>query len=146
MREAPTSELTGIRVLVASPDPVYARFLAERLAAEGIAVVGAKAPAPGEPFELDATAIDVVLVETHELDDTVWAAVETARERAPLIEIVAISSGPLVDSAVEALRNGVFAFLTYPVSDVQLLNEITRACARKRRGEERLRLTERRST
>jgi DNA-binding NtrC family response regulator len=50
------------------------------------------------------------------------------------------------ETAVDALRNGVFSILTYPVTDGQLVNEITRACARKRHGEARLKATERRTS
>jgi DNA-binding NtrC family response regulator len=146
MRVATPTEARQIRVLLTSRDAVYARFLAERLVAEGMLVVRPEQPALGTVLDLDASAIDVVLVETHGLDDAAWAVVELVRERAPLIEIIAISSEPMVDSAVEALRNGVFSILTYPVTDGQLVNEITRACARKRHGEARLKATERRTS
>jgi DNA-binding NtrC family response regulator len=144
MSEAATPDPTDIRVLVTSRDAVYSRFLFERLAAEGMQVTRPSVPAGGLASVPDSSELDVVLVETHGLDDADWAVIELVRESAPLIEVIAISSGPLVDRAVQALRLGVFSILPYPVSDAQLVNEIALACARKRRGEARLKATERR--
>ncbi len=146
MHEVPKPEATDVRVLVTSRDAVYSRFLFDRLVAEGMQVTRPPAPAGGFASVPDSSEIDVVLVETYGLDDAAWALIELVRERAPLIEVIAISSGPLVDRAVQALRLGVFSILSYPVSDDQLVSEITRACARKRRGEARLKATERRSS
>jgi DNA-binding NtrC family response regulator len=129
-----------------SRDGVYSRFLAERLSREGMSVRLSAAAGDGAAAALDAAQIDVVIVETHGLGEPEWALVELVRERAPLIEIIAISAGPLVDSAVEALRSGVFSILPYPVTDDQLVGDVSRACARKRRGEARLIATEGRSS
>ena len=139
-------ECGTVRVLLMSRDGVYSRFLAERLSHEGMRVQLSAAVGAGVAAALDAAQIDVVIVETHGLDETDWALVELVRERAPLIEIIAISAGPLVDAAVEALRSGVFSILAYPVTDDQLMRDVARACARKRRGEARLMATEGRSS
>jgi DNA-binding NtrC family response regulator len=64
------------------------------------------------------------------------------REHSPLIEIVAISEDPPVESAVQALRSGIYTLLAYPVSDDQILDAIRAATSRKRRGEERIRALE----
>jgi hypothetical protein len=40
----------------------------------------------------------------------------------------------------------VFSILPYPVTDDQLVGDVSRACARKRRGEARLIATEGRSS
>jgi DNA-binding NtrC family response regulator len=139
-------ECGTVRVLLMSRDGVYSRFLAERLSREGMSVHLSAAVGAGAAAALDAAQIDVVIVETHGLGETDWALVELVRERAPLIEIIAISAGPLVDAAVEALRSGVFSILAYPVTDDQLVRDVSRACARKRRGEARLMATEGRSS
>lgn len=139
-------ECGTVRVLLMSRDGVYSRFLAERLSREGMRVQLSAAVGAGVAAALDAAQIDVVIVETHGLGETDWALVELVRERAPLIEIIAISAGPLVDAAVEALRSGVFSILAYPVTDDQLVRDVSRACARKRRGEARLMATEGRSS
>ncbi len=131
------------RVLVASRDQVFARSLKVSLESKGAEVhlwegTGAWS-AEGPQLE----GVDVLLVETYGLGDAEWSLVERVRERSPMIEIVAISEDPLVESAVQALRSGVYALFAYPVSDDQLMGAITEATARKRRGEQRIRALER---
>jgi DNA-binding NtrC family response regulator len=146
MLEVAAEGSRSARVLLTSSDVVYARFLSERLAKEGMQVQVSAPSGVGPTTELDPSQIDVVILETHGLSEADWAMVELVRERAPLIEVIAISAGPLVDAAVEALRSGVFSILAYPVTDDQLVSDIARACARKRRGEARLKATEGRTS
>ena len=142
MQEAPGERCFTARVLLMSNDVVYSRFLAERLSREGMSVRLSAVPNAASAAALDTSNIDVVIVETHGLGESDWALVEVIRERAPLVEVIAISAGPLVAAAVEALRSGVFSILAYPVTDNQLVRDVSRACARKQRGEARLRATE----
>ena len=72
------------------------------------------------------------------MQDHAWSFLEQAREQTPLIEIVAICSEPEVEGTVSALRNGVFAILTYPVSDDELAEAIVQAAQRKDKSEQRL--------
>jgi DNA-binding NtrC family response regulator len=146
MVEVAAESCRSERVLLTSRDVVYARFLSERLAREGMHVQLSGPTGVGPTTDLDPSQIDVVIVETHGLAEADWAMVELVRERAPLIEVIAISAGPLLDAAVEALRTGVFSILAYPVTDDQLVRDVRSACARKRRGEVRLRATEGRTT
>ena len=130
------------RVLVASRDQVFARSLKESLEAKGAAVqlwIGSAASsADGEQLE----GIDVLLIETHGLGETDGSLVERVREHSPMIEIVAISEDPPVESAVQALRSGIYTLLAYPVSDDQILDAIHAATSRKRRGEQRIKALE----
>jgi DNA-binding NtrC family response regulator len=128
-------------VLVASRDRVLARSLEATLRSNGAQVSlwegpGASAEAPR------LQGVDVLLVETSASREAEWSLVERVRERSPMVEIVAFSEDPLVEGAVQALRNGVYTLLAYPVSDDQLLDAITQATARKRRGEQRIRALE----
>lgn len=95
-------------------------------------------PGGGNQAEPDLSSVDVLLVETDGFRDPEWTLVERVRERSPLLEIIAISSDPNVETAVEVLRSGVFSVVSYPVSDDQLAEVILEACRRKRHGEERL--------
>jgi DNA-binding NtrC family response regulator len=125
-------------VLVASRDRVLARSLEATLQAHGADVhlwEGRGAWSVEAP-QLDG--IDVLLVEASGSCEAEWTLVEHVRERSPMVEIVAISEDPLVEGAVQALRNGVYTLLAYPVSDEQLVEAITQATARKRRGEQRI--------
>jgi DNA-binding NtrC family response regulator len=130
------------RVLVASRDQVFARSLKASLESKGADVQlwegAAAARADGAQLE----GVDVLLIETHGLGEADASVVERVREHSPLIEIVAISEDPPVESAVQALRSGIYTLLAYPVSDDQILDAIRAATSRKRRGEERIRALE----
>jgi len=78
------------------------------------------------------------VVETQGLSDATLVLIDQVREQCPMVEIVAISSDPLVEESVQAFRHGVFAVLSYPVSDGQLADVIRNAYRRKLRGEARI--------
>lgn len=135
----PAAPESPIRVVVVSSDRVYASSLAEFLTAAGM-TVRCLSPTQRLPDPvLTEGWADVVLVEIHGLDSSEWRLLEDVRRREPLVEVVAISSDPVVEDAVCALREGVYSVLQYPVSSEQLADTITRAVARKRRAEGRLR-------
>lgn len=136
-RSAPPPLPSGpIRVAVVSADPVYVQTLTEFLRRRGIEVSRAGADAASG---LDLDRVDVLLVETHGAAADEWALLERVRRQAPLVEVVAISSDPLVREAVRALRAGLYAVLQYPVSGDQLAETIAGAGTRKRRAEVRMR-------
>ena len=130
------------RVLVASRDRVLARSLEAALQANGAEVRLWEGRGAWSAEAIQLEGVDVLLVETSGSRETEWALVERVRERSPMVEIVAISEDPVVEGAVQALRNGVYTLLAYPVSDDQLVEAITQATARKRRGEQRIRALE----
>jgi DNA-binding NtrC family response regulator len=130
--------LPGTRVLVASRDRLFTQSLAESLRSRGAQIHPWETPLAGSTEGQRLERIDVLLIEAHGLGEAEWALVDRVRERSPLTEIIAISSDPLVESAVQALRSGIYTLLTYPVSDEQLLEVIAEAGERKRRCEERI--------
>jgi DNA-binding NtrC family response regulator len=124
-----------VHVLIASSDRAYAATLADFLARRGMAVLRLT----GEPAGPETLApIDVLLVETHGLASGEWELIDGIRQAAPLVEVVAISSEPVVRDAVGALRSGAFAVLEYPVSSEQLEQTIRDAAGRKRRAQARI--------
>jgi DNA-binding NtrC family response regulator len=132
------SEGKRIHVLVASSDAFYAQHLCERLERQAMVVRSCHTKRVDAYEGLDLSEIDVMVVETHGMRDHAWSFLEQAREQTPLIEIVAICSDPEVEGTVSALRNGVFAILTYPVSDDELAEATVQASQRKAKSEQRL--------
>lgn len=122
------------RVAILSRDPAFAESLRASFAATIVAL-----PAGGSD-RVPADA-DVVVLEDlgHEEEQRV---IEHLRCSAPLAEVVVIATHRPMEEAMSALRSGVFAVLTYPVSTDELVNEITRATSRKRRAEARIRQLE----
>lgn len=140
---APSSQFAPwTRVLVASRDRAVARSLEATLEANGVEVRRWDGRAAHSADAAQLEGVDVLLVETSGWRDAEWSLVERVRERSPMVEIVAISEDPVVDGAVQALRTGVYTLLAYPASDERLVDAITQATARKRRGEQRIRALE----
>jgi len=129
-----------IRVLVASSDSIYASCLGERLEKHGMEVRCYQAQQADSSELPDLSDIDVMVVETHGLKDDAWSLLEQVREQSPMIEILAICSDPEIESTVSAMRNGVFAILTYPVSDGPLAEAIQQAYQRKSAAEQRIKV------
>jgi DNA-binding NtrC family response regulator len=125
-------------VLVASRDAATARMHRDCLERAGMRVVLASPSALRPGAGVDPEALDVLVVETRALDEARLALIERFRDSAPMVEIVVVSSAPLVDDVVQALRSGAFAILAYPVQDERLVEVVNAACARKRRGEQRI--------
>jgi DNA-binding NtrC family response regulator len=100
--------------------------------------VGVWAPPVGDKLP-DLSSVDVLLVETYGLGEAQRELLDSLHEAAPLVEVVAISSDPGVEDAVQALRAGVFTVLEYPVSSDVIVTEVTLACERRRRAEQRIR-------
>jgi DNA-binding NtrC family response regulator len=132
------SEGKSIHVLVASSDAFYAQHLCVRLQKKAMIVSSCQTQQIDAYERLDLSETDVIVVETHGLRDNAWSFLEQAREQTPLIEIVAICSDLEIEGTVSALRNGVFAILTYPVSDDELAEAIVQASQRKAKSEQRL--------
>lgn len=127
---------------MASRDRVLARSLEATLGSRGVKVSLWEGRGGWSAEEPQLQDVDVLLVETSGLREAEWSLVERVRERSPMVEIVAISEDSMVETAVQALRNGVYTLLAYPVSDEHLLEAIAQAAARKRRGEQRIRALE----
>jgi DNA-binding NtrC family response regulator len=138
---SPSSENTSVdrvKVLVTSSDPVFTKRIRKRLESMGMEI-GCLPPTNDEDeVEPEVCLADVLVVQTFGLGDQVCSFIERVRETCPMVEIVAVSSAPLVESTVQALRDGVFSILPYPVSDDRLADAIQGAYRRKQRGEQRM--------
>jgi len=126
-----------IRVLVAAREPAVARGLLEMLEVIGMEVHRGEPPIAVRGGH-DLATIDILLIETAAFGDAEWALVERVREGSPMVEIVAVSAEATVESAVTAVRAGVYAVLNAPVTPAALVAAIQGAHDRKRRGEERI--------
>lgn len=82
--------------------------------------------------------LDVLVVESHGLDDASWRGVEELLRDDPLLELVVVASEPSVHDAVETVRSGAYTVLQYPVSGEELSAAVIAAGRRKRRAAQRL--------
>jgi DNA-binding NtrC family response regulator len=127
-----------IKVLVTSSDPAYANHICTRLESMGMEIGCLRPTNDEEDVQPEVCLADVLVVQAIGLGDQVCSFIERVREVCPMVEIVAVSPDPVFESTVQALRDGVFSILPFPVSDDRLAEAIQGAYRRKQRGEQRM--------
>jgi signal transduction histidine kinase len=127
-------------VLVVDDDAALAENIAEILAMLEVEVVVA---ATGQEALRTATTrvLDLALVDVRLPDGPGTALIPALRDSSPLTEVVLITGDATVESAIEAVRRGAYAYLLKPVSPQDLLDAARRALAQVALGRDRERLT-----
>ncbi len=118
-------------VLIAEDDPDFRRLLARRASRMGLQVVeaedGKEAIDALRGHAFDALIIDLYMPEHNGLE-----VVEAARKLDPDIQALVLTGSASVESAVEALRAGVYDYLTKPFDSMASFElALTRALERR---------------
>jgi DNA-binding NtrC family response regulator len=129
------------RVLVADNDEQMVSLLVDRLAADGFDTVGvttgaeATARLEREPFSIVLT--DLVMDAVGGLD-----VLRQAQRLQPDSRVILMTAFGSLDNAIEAIRAGVFDYLTKPFKMTELSLTVRRAAEHQRLREENRRLRE----
>lgn len=118
-------------VLIAEDDPDFRRLLARRASRMGLQVIeaadGREAIDALQKHDFDALIIDLYMPEHNGLE-----VVEAARKRDPDIQALVLTGSASVETAVEALRAGVYDYLTKPFDSMATFElALTRALERR---------------
>jgi signal transduction histidine kinase len=126
-------------VLVVDDDAALAENLAEILAYLDVEVTIA---ATGRQALLAAAEkrLDLALVDVRLPDGPGTTLIAALKEASPRTEVVLITGDATVESAIEAVRGGAYAYLLKPVSPQDLLDTARRALAQVALGRDRERL------
>lgn len=130
------------RILIAEDDADYRRILSRRAARMGLEVDqvenGKEAIEAIKVSEYDVLVCDLYMPEFGGLE-----VIEAAREFDPAIESLILTGSASVETAVEALRAGVYDYLTKPLESMtEFEMALTRALERRRLIKENKRLFE----
>lgn len=130
------------RILIAEDDADYRRILSRRAARMGLTVEqvedGKQAIEAIKQSEFDAVVVDLYMPEFGGLE-----VIDAAREIDPDIESLILTGSASVETAVEALRAGVYDYLTKPLESMtEFEMALTRALERRRLIRENKRLFE----
>jgi PAS domain S-box-containing protein len=129
----------GRAVLVVDDDAALAENVAEILTMLEVDVVVASTGQ--EALEAAASrSMDLALVDVRLPDGPGTALIARLREASPLTEVVLITGDATVESAIDAVRGGAYAYLLKPVSPQDLLDTARRALAQVALGRDRQRL------
>jgi PleD family two-component response regulator len=130
------------RILIAEDDADFRRILSRRAARMGLEVDqvenGKDAIEAFKNGNYDALVVDLYMPEFGGLD-----VIEAAREVDPEIESLILTGSASVETAVEALRAGVYDYLTKPLESMtEFEMALSRALERRRLIKENKRLFE----
>lgn len=130
------------RILIAEDDADFRRILSRRAARMGLEVDqvenGKDAIEAFKDGNYDALVVDLYMPEFGGLD-----VIEAAREVDPDIESLILTGSASVETAVEALRAGVYDYLTKPLESMtEFEMALSRALERRRLIQENKRLFE----
>ena len=127
-------------ILIADDDPDFRRILVRRAEKMGLAVVEAE---DGQEA-IDALRIgsfDVLLLDLYMPKHTGLDVVQAAQEIDPDLQAVILTGGATIETAVEALRAGVYDYLTKPLESMADLElSLNRALDHRRLVKENQRL------
>jgi len=128
------------RVLIVDDDDAFRRLLVRRAVRMGLDVAdacdGAKAIAL-----LHAASFDIVVADLYMPEEDGLQVIKVAHERDPDMQTIILTASASVETAIQALRNGAFDYLTKPLSslaDFELV--LTRALELRRLRKENARL------
>jgi signal transduction histidine kinase len=128
------------RVLIVDDDAALAENVGEIVAMLDVDTQIASTNA--EALRLAAShRVDLALVDVRLPDGSGTALIEKLRAASPLTEVVLITGDATVESAIDAVHGGAYAYLLKPVSPSDLLDTARRALAQVALRRERERLT-----
>jgi diguanylate cyclase (GGDEF)-like protein len=136
-RDAPQS---GGRILIADDDVDFRSVLVRRARRMGLDVVEAS-DGPEALQLLEGQAYDALVVDLYMPGATGLEVVEHAQELDPNVQALVLTASASVETAVEALRAGVYDYMTKPFESMAAFElALTRALEHRRLIEENARL------
>jgi CheY-like chemotaxis protein len=124
-------------VLIADSEEGLADTVSKRLAHREFVVRGASTGQEAIAFVEADQGLDVVLLDVTMPDMDGTDVLKEIKRRAPLVEVILLSSHTTVEAAIEGMRLGAFDYLVKPCELGQLVAQIKRARNRKRNEEQR---------
>lgn len=128
------------RILIADDDEQFRKLLVRRAKRMGLSVVEAE---DGQRAidEIKTGAFDVLLLDLNMPKHTGLEVVQAAQEVDPDLQAVILTGGATIETAIEALRAGVYDYLTKPLESLaELEMTLNRALEYRRLVKENTRL------
>ncbi|MBK6921548.1 MAG: response regulator [Deltaproteobacteria bacterium] len=119
--------LAGARIVVIDDQADLADNLREILEIDGATVALAGTAADG--LEVAAAGCDVALVDVRLPDSTGMSLLPRLHALDPATAVVLITGHASIDDAIEAVREGAYAYVLKPFDSVDLHATVSRACA-----------------
>lgn len=118
--------MTAPAILIVDDDAIILDSLCEFLKIEGYATRGASTLAQARKM-LDQQSFALVITDVNMPDGDGFELLETIRRDYPRTVVIMITGYGTIESAVEAIKNGAYDYLTKPIIDDDLLLAVERA-------------------
>ena len=105
------------RVLIVDDDDAFRRLLIRRATRMGLSVADADDGAKAIAL-LHAVGFDVVVADLYIPEQDGLPVIKAAHEKDPHIQTIILTASATVETAVQALSNGAFDYLTKPPSSL----------------------------
>ncbi|MBI5509800.1 MAG: EAL domain-containing protein [Deltaproteobacteria bacterium] len=110
-----------LRILVVDDEPVVHAVIEEALRAPGRELLFASSVGDAGQIIKANTTIDVALLDKNLPDGSGFDVGRQLKERDPEVEVILMTGFATVDSAVDAVKLGVFDYVTKPFDDINRL-------------------------
>jgi diguanylate cyclase (GGDEF)-like protein len=131
MTEAETAEPLVGRVLIADDDREFRRLLTRRATRMGLIVQQAENGQEAMDA-LEAGSFDVIVADLYMPKFSGLEVIQNAQERDPDLQALILTGAATVETAIEALRSGVYDYLTKPLESLSAFElALTRALERR---------------
>jgi diguanylate cyclase (GGDEF)-like protein len=125
-----TQALSG-RVLIADDDPEFRRLLIRRAKRLGLNVVEAEDGAQAVEA-LEGKPFDVLIVDLYMPGFSGLEVIQQAQEEDPELQAIILTASATLETAIEALRAGVYDYLTKPLESLAAFDmSLSRALERR---------------
>ena len=118
-------------ILVVDDEDALRRVLVRKLRGEGYSVVEARNGADASAL-LEAHPIDVVVSDIAMPDLSGVELLQLVRQQKPDVPVLLMTGAPQLDSAVQAVEHGAFAYLVKPFTLEKLATSVARAVKERR--------------
>ena len=121
----------GARILIADDEPDLRQMLVRRAAKMGLSVV--EAEDGSQAIEtLSRDSFDLIIVDLHMPGKNGLEVIQATQEIDPDVPTILITGGGTMETAVEALRAGVYDFLTKPLDSLTIFDVTVKRALRQR--------------
>jgi two-component system response regulator CpxR len=130
-----------IKVLLVDDEEQFVDVLAQRLEGRGFQVNtafnGDDALAYVEEHDVDVVILDVLMPGRNGVD-----TLQEIKRVRPITEVIMLTGHATVETAIQGMKLGAYDYLMKPTDTAELVDKITKAQARKKEQEDRIRQAE----
>jgi two-component system, OmpR family, response regulator CpxR len=130
-----------IKVLLVDDEEQFVDVLAQRLEGRGFQVNtafnGDDALAFVEEHDVDVVILDVLMPGRNGVD-----TLQEIKRVRPITEVIMLTGHATVETAIQGMKLGAYDYLMKPTDTAELVDKITKAQARKKEQEDRIRQAE----